>query len=91
MSLWSSWRGSSLELGIGGSLGHLRSLPTPQKNKDKNYNIFSFPAHIVNIVFYKHISFNFLSKYLFSVIIVFIVFLDGGPLEKPFFAERPPS
>ena len=44
---------------VGGSLGRLKSLPA-------HHISFSFyPAHNVNIVFYKHISFNFLIKYLF--------------------------
>ena len=48
--------GSGLGLGVGGSLGCLRSLPA-------HHIFFTFyPAYNVNIVFYKHISINFLIK-----------------------------
>ena len=61
------------------------SPPIQIKNKNKHNNTFSFfspySGHIVNLNFID-ISFNFLSKYSVSVIIVFIVFLDEGPLEK---------
>ena len=63
------------------------SLPIQIKNKNKHNNKFSFfiifwtYCKFVNLYFI-NISVNFLSKYLFSVLIIFIAFLDGGTLEK---------
>ena len=50
---------------------------------------FLFLTHIVNIAFYKHSSFNFLSKYFLCNYCIY-VFLDGGPLEKQLLLKGDP-